>query len=140
MLDDLNARDGEGTSGRERPVRAPEFAQPLADREVPLNAVTNADDVLNRWLDGEGPEPVAMRGDAARHVDFWKSMNEETGRRRQMVTPAHIQARIMEALPGAAMSHAEPWYKRELHVNAATALAAAAGLLALGAALVSLAN
>jgi hypothetical protein len=138
MLDDLNARDGEGTSGRERPVRAPEFAQPLADREVPLNAVTAADDVVNRWLDGDAPEPVALRGDAARHVDFWKHVNAETERRRRMVTPAHLAAQIMEALPGVAMAHAEPWYRKELHLSPVTAMAAAAGLLALGAALVAL--
>jgi hypothetical protein len=134
MIENTNARDGAGDAGRERPSRAPEFAQPLSDREVPLvNTATG--DIINRWLDGELPEPTTLRGDAARHVEFWRRIGEETDRRRHMVTPAHVQERIMEALPSIQTQTATPWFKRTVQISPAAALAAAAGLLALGAAL-----
>ena len=140
MLDDLNARDAEGSAGRERPGRASDPAQPMADREVPLTNVASSD-TINRWLDGEGPEPVALRGDAARHVDMWRRINEESERRRRMVTPAHVQARIMEALPGTDFTmagNAEPWWRKELHLSPMLAMVAAAGLMAVGAVIAAL--
>ena len=54
MQDNLNARDGSGDAGRERPRRASEQAQPLSDREVPL-AGTATSEMINSWLDGEAP-------------------------------------------------------------------------------------
>src|SRR4051812_29351327 len=100
MLDNLNARDGSGDAGRERPRRASEHAQPLSDREVPLaqTSATSAD-TINLWLDGEGPEPTALNADAARQVDLWRRIEVESERRRHMVTPAHVKAHIMAALP-----------------------------------------
>ena len=134
MHDNLNARDGDGEAGRERPRRAPETARPLSDREVPLENAASSD-IINRWLDGDLPEPTNLRGDAARHVDFWRRIGEETEVRRHMVTPAHVQAQIMAALPSSAPQLAEPWWKRPISVSPTTAIAAAAGLVALGAAL-----
>ena len=134
MIDNLNTRDGSGDAGRERPRRASEQSQPLVDREVPLGG-TAASEMINRWLDGEGPEPVAMNADTARQVDLWRRIEEESERRRRMVTPAHVKAQIMAALPTDAPQMALPWWKKSIQVSPVIALAAAAGLVALGAAI-----
>ena len=134
MLDNLNARDGSGDAGRERPRRASEHAQSLSDREVPLGG-TATSEMINRWLDGEAPEPVALSSESARQVDLWRRIEEESERRRHMMTPAHVKAQIMAALPADAPQIALPWWKKSIHVSPVVALAAAAGLVALGAAI-----
>jgi len=138
MLDNLNARDGSGDAGRERPRRASEQAQPLSDREVPLGRTGTSgstSDMINQWLDGEGPEPVAVNADAARQVDLWRRIEEESERRRHLVTPAHVKAQIMAALPADVPQMAMPWWKKSIQVSPVVAIAAAAGLVALGAAI-----
>ena len=127
MLDNKFERDGR--SDRERPIRPADDLASLGDREVPLAPA--ATDVVNRWLDGEGPEPANLRGDAARSVDFWKKMSEETDRRRRMVTPSHLQERIMAALPPLATS-TTPWYRKDVHLTSAHIIAGALVLFALG--------
>src|SRR5262249_40316530 len=113
------------------PNRASESG-PISDREVPLAPVATSD-VVNRWLDGELPEPTNLRGDAARSVEFWRRVGEETDRRRQMITPAHLPAQIMAALPPLPPSGgAEPGGRKPMQVSPVTAIAAAAGLFALG--------
>ena len=135
MLDNLNARDGSGDAGRERPRRASEPAQPLSDREVPLSGAATTAEMINRWLDGEAPEPAALNADSARQVDLWRRSEEESERRRHLVTPAHVKAQIMAALPADVPATALPWWKKSIHVSPVVALAAAAGLVALGAAI-----
>ena len=134
MLDDSFERDRRDESPRERPHRASESG-PISDREVPLAPVATSD-VINRWLDGELAEPTNLRGDAARSVEFWRRVGEETDRRRHMVTPAHLSARIMAALPAtpqlAQAAMAEPWWRKQVHLSPLTAIAAAAGLFVLG--------
>ena len=140
MLDNLN-RDGDGDAGRDRSRKPQENAPIIGDREVPLSGTST--ELINRWLDGESAEPTGLRGDAARHVDFWRQVGEETDRRRRMVTPAHVPAQIMAAIKQetvaaretAATSMELRWYKRTFQLSAVVALAAAAGLLALGAAI-----
>src|SRR5687767_5366387 len=134
MLDNLNARDGSGDAGRERPRRASEQSQPLVDREVPLGG-TATSEMINSWLDGDAPEPVAMNGDTARQVDLWRRIEHESERRRQMVTPAHVKAQIMAALPVDLPQTSLPWWKKSIQVSPVVAIAAAAGLVALGAAI-----
>ena len=134
MQDNLNARDGSGDAGRERPRRASEQVQPLSDREVPLGG-TATSEMINSWLDGESPEPVAVSADAARQVDLWRRIEEESERRRHLVTPAHVKAQIMAALPADVPQLALPWWKKSIQVSPVVALAAAAGLVALGAAI-----
>ena len=135
MLDNLNARDGSGDAGRERPRRASEPAQPLSDREVPLSGAATTAEMINRWLDGEAPEPAALNADSARQVDLWRRIEEESERRRHLVTPAHVKAQIMAALPADVPQIALPWWKKSIQVSPVVALAAAAGLVALGAAI-----
>jgi hypothetical protein len=134
MHDNLNARDGSGDADRERPRRASEHVQSLSDREVPLGG-TATSEMINNWLDGEAPEPAGVSADAARQVDLWRRIEEESERRRHMVTPAHVKAQIMAALPADSPQLAMPWYKKSIQVSPVMAIAAAAGLVALGAAI-----
>jgi len=92
--------DRDGHSERERPIRPADDLGALGDREVPIAPVATSE-VINKWLDGEVPEPTNLRGDAARSVEFWRRIGEETDRRRHMVTPAHVSAQIMAKLPPA---------------------------------------
>ena len=88
MLDRHNERDGRAE--RERPLKPSEEVGGIrGEREVPLAPVASPD-VINRWLDGEVPEPTGLRGDAARSVEFWRRIGEETDRRRRMATPAYL--------------------------------------------------
>jgi hypothetical protein len=89
--------------------------------------------VINRWLDGDTTEPTGLRGDAARTVEFWRRVGEETDRRRRMATPAHLSAKIMAALPTVDAPKAAPWWRRDTKLSPGLLLAATAGLLALGA-------
>ena len=133
MLDNLNARDG-GDAGRERPRRASELSQPLSDREVPLGGTTTSE-MINSWLDGDSPEPAAVNAESGRQIDLWRRIEQESERRRHLVTPAHVKAQIMAALPADVPHVALPWWKKSIHVSPFVALAAAAGLVALGAAI-----
>jgi hypothetical protein len=135
MQDNLNARDGSGDAGRERPRRASEQVQPLSDREVPLGPTTATSEMINRWLDGEAPEPAALNADSARQVDLWKRIEQESERRRHLETPAHVKAQIMAALPTDVPQMALPWWKKSVQISPVVAIAAAAGLVALGAAI-----
>jgi hypothetical protein len=134
MLDNLNARDDGGDAGRERPRRASELSQPLSDREVPLGG-TATSEMINNWLDGDAPEPAAVNAESARQIDLWRRIEQESERRRHLVTPAHVKAQIMAALPADLPQVALPWWKKSMQVSPVVALAAAAGLVALGAAI-----
>jgi hypothetical protein len=136
MLDDLQS-DGLGDGRkRDRPVNPD---RPLADREVPLGPPTaRIADAVHAWLDGDMPESSARRGEWSRDVDFWKRMNEDLERRRRMRTPAHVQGRIMEAIPQHAPQLVTPWWRREFVVTPSSALVAAATLLAIAVAATAL--
>ena len=130
MLDNHFERDGHGEPSREHPDQAD--SGPLSDREVPLAPIATSD-VVNRWLDGELPEPTGLRGDAARSVEFWRRIGEETDRRRRMVTPAHVSSNIMAALPPVETTRlVSPVLNKTLQISPITAVAAAVGLFALG--------
>ncbi|MEO6443940.1 MAG: hypothetical protein ABIZ91_02765 [Gemmatimonadaceae bacterium] len=128
-----NFHEPEGRTERERPLRPADELGPVSDREVPLAPITTPD-VINRWLDGELPEPTGLRGDAARSVEFWRRLGEETDKRRRMMTPAHLPERIMAALPPVAVTRdaVMPWYKRDLRLSTTTAMAVGAAIFTLG--------
>ena len=121
---------------RERPARPADEVGPMSDREVPLVPQSSvvAPDAINRWLDGELPEPAGLRGDAARSVEFWRRLGEETDKRRRMMTPAHLPDKIMAALPPMSLPHnaVMPWYRKDLRLTTATAVAAGAALFTMG--------
>jgi hypothetical protein len=128
MYDDTHSDSLGEVRKRERagyPVR------PLADREVPLGPPsTTISRVVHAWLDGETPERDARRGEWSRDVDFWKKMDDDLARRRRTRTPAHLQSRIMEAIPQHAPRVITPWWRREFVVTPSGAIAAAVTLMA----------
>jgi hypothetical protein len=146
MVDDLRSDDGlgglDGHQNHHRPARRPERERPLADREVPLGHQEHDSRVLapavHAWLDGELPEASVRKGDTARDVEFWKNINVEVERRRRMVTPTYLEAQIMSALPQTAPQLITPWYRREFVITPSRAVGAAAGLVAVAAALTAL--
>lgn len=133
MLDNDMDRDSEREVGRERANRPSDATGSVGDREVPLTSHATTD-VINRWLDGETTEPAGLRGDAARTVEFWRRIGEETDRRRRMATPAYLPAKIMAALPTVdAPRTSAAWWRRDTRLSPGLLIAAAAGLIALGA-------
>ncbi|MGQ0643772.1 MAG: hypothetical protein ACT4P6_23735 [Gemmatimonadaceae bacterium] len=131
MLDNDMDR-GANEVSRERTNRPADTAGARGDREVPLTSHTTSD-VIHRWLDGETTEPAGLRGESAREVEFWRRIGEETDRRRRMATPAHLSAKIMAALPTVEAPKATTTSWRDARLSPGVMLAAAAGLLALGA-------
>jgi hypothetical protein len=90
-------------------------------------------DHIHRWLDGEAPEPAGLRADQSRTMDFWRRMDEETERRRRVVTPPYVAARIMASLPDiASVTAIAPWYKKDVHLSPATIIVLAVGAFSLG--------
>lgn len=132
-LDDMYEPNRRGEAAREGGKQPGEASAPLADREVPLAPVATMDHI-HRWLDGEGPEPTGLRGDQARSFEFWRRLDEETDRRRRVVTPPHLAARIMAALPdtGSTVAMAAPWYKKDMHLSPTAVIALAVGAFSLG--------
>jgi len=133
MRDNLHSSDGRSENGRERVNRERESA-PMSDREVPLDR-RRTPVAVHAWLDGELAETEVRRGDTQRDVEFWTRIAEQSETRRQMRTPAHLQAQIMAALPQAAPAMAEPWYRRSMEVAPVWALVGGAALLAAGVAI-----
>ena len=137
MFDDLNPsarRDGIGRTPGQQP---PRDGDALTDREVPLDSNTRLSSAMHAWLDGDAPESAVRLSDAAseKQVELWKRISAETEGRRQMKTPVYVQERIMAALPQAAPTRALPWYRRTTSVSPVALGAAAAGLVAAGAAI-----
>lgn len=132
MLDNNFERERSGDAPEERAGRPADDTSPLADREVPLAPVA-ASDVIHRWLDGEIPEPVGLRGESAGAVEFWRRIGEESERRRQVATPPYVAAQIMASLPErSALPAATPWWKQDVHLSPVSAGALLAGAFVLG--------
>jgi hypothetical protein len=90
-------------------------------------------DHINRWLDGEAAEPTGLRGEQVRSIEFWRRVDQETDRRRSVVTPSHLAARIMASLPDTASAIAiAPWYKKDMNLSPAAVIALAIGAFSLG--------
>ena len=128
MFDDLHS-DALG-DGRKR-ERSSKPERPLSDREVPLGPPsTTISQAVHAWLDGNTPERDARRGEWSKDVDFWKRMEDDLARRRRMRTPAHLNARIMNAIPQHTPQVITPWWRREFVVTPSSALVAMATLMA----------
>ena len=131
-LDDMYEPNRRGEAAREGGKQSGENNAPLADREVPLPPVATLDHV-HRWLDGEGPEPTGLRGEQARSLEFWRRMEEESDRRRRVVTPPYVADRIMALLPQTASATAiAPWWKKDMNLSPAAVVALAVGACSLG--------
>jgi hypothetical protein len=141
MFDDIRSDDGLNLDGRKRERRG-ENHRPLADREVPLAPTDPGTRVLSpavhAWLDGELPEAAVRKGETQRDVEFWKQLLEAAEERRHLRTPAHLEQRIMAALPHTVPQVITPWWRREFVVSPSAALGVAGALIALAAALTAL--
>lgn len=133
MVDNLSSEDGRDDLRRPESAGVPR-AESLADREVSLGGDSHPALAVHQWLDGEAAEGVARRANT-RDVELWNRINEEAARRGRMQTPAPVMDRIMAAIPEARPIAPSPWWKRPAPLSTSAALAAAAGLLALGAVL-----
>ena len=134
MLDNLHSSDGRSENGREQNGRE-RNAAPISDREVPIGR-HRTPAVVHAWLDGEVPETEVRRGDTQRDVEFWNRIAEQAEARRQMRTPAHLQAQIMAALPQAApAADTTPWYGKPIELAPVYAILGGAALVAAGAAI-----
>jgi hypothetical protein len=74
--------------------------RPLTDREVPLR-VDGAMAALNAWLDGEAPAPRLANSQLTPEAELWSRISREASARKEVRTPAHVAAQIMNALPPA---------------------------------------
>jgi hypothetical protein len=139
----VDDRQSEGPSeGRDHNApqagRGEQRQRPIADREVPLDRHGGLSAAVHAWLDGELPEAAVHKGDTAKDVEFWQMIGQETARMRQVRTPPHVEALIMDALPQTAPQVITPWYRRELVMTPAALLASAAVLVTLTAAVTAL--
>lgn len=69
-------------------------AQPLADREVPLDATTSHT-ALHAWLDGELSDASVSIAEQPRTIELWKRVGADAARLRMMATPASVEAIVM---------------------------------------------
>src|SRR2546430_910923 len=137
MHDNLNPgspRDGrDGHKGSAPKNQRDHEVRPVVEREVPLGQ--QADRVLastvHAWLDGELPEAAVRKGETARDVEFWRSVNDQMERARRLRTPEHVEAQIMAALPHHAPAMITPWWRREFVITPMTAVSVAAALITL---------
>ncbi len=94
-LDPQDSRDAAHEPATES--RQPAQAEPMAaDREVPLPA-TELPTAVHAYLDGDQVPESALSG-AERELELWKRISAEAGRRRRMVTPAHVPKQILAKL------------------------------------------
>lgn len=95
MHDPLDPRAPERSPAAE--PRSDAKAEPAAtDREVPLPA-KELPTAVHAWLDGDQVSETALSG-AERELELWKRISAEAGRRRRMVTPAHVPSQILAKL------------------------------------------
>ena len=145
MLDDLNpgprnGRDGQHESARRVRRDRDQEVRPIVEREVPLGQQSDRvlSSAVHAWLDGELPEAAVRKGETASDVEFWRQLSGQMQQRRHMVTPEHIETRIMAALPHHAPQLISPWWRREFVITPMAALAIAAALMTVAAATTAL--
>jgi hypothetical protein len=95
MHDSLDPRD----AAREPAPGAKPAARPepdTGDRELPL-AGEQLPSAVHAFLDGDAFSPAELSA-VERELEFWKRISSEAGRRRRMVTPAHLPAQILKKL------------------------------------------
>ena len=94
MLDDLHSDDLPEVARRTQGT-----TRPPADREVPIGPPPTAiADAVHAWLDGDGTESAARRGDGARDVELWRRLEADVVRRRRLRTPPGLEQRVMAAI------------------------------------------
>jgi hypothetical protein len=95
MQDSLDPRDAERQPATD--ARPAQQAEPTAaDREVTPPG-TEIPSAVHAYLDGEKVSETQLTA-AQRELELWKRISSETGRRRRMVTPAHLPSQILAKL------------------------------------------
>jgi len=135
MLDDAGFERNDKTTGREPAQRKDKAVEQMFDREVPLTGTGRS--MLHDWLDGEVDVMRASESEGVSKVELWTRINAESEMLRRRVTPVHVQSRIMASLP-ATPGTATSWWKQQLTMTPVSALAIAAGLLAVGAVFIAM--
>jgi hypothetical protein len=130
MMNNLHGPDGRADGNRDS-IKHESNGSPLSDREVPLTS-RRTPAVVQAWLDGEVTMADAVRGDAAKDVEFWNRLNEQAEERRHMRTPVHVQQRIMEAIPRSAPVVESGWFQRQSHVSNGMLVVIGATMVGLG--------
>lgn len=128
---------GQGSEPTRRPAK-PQQSR-LTDREVPiqqdLSETTRVlSPAIHAWLDGELPEASVRRGETAADVEFWRTLNAESERRRSARMPLNLEATIMESLPHSIPALITPWYRREFVITPSAAVTIGATLVTMTAA------
>ena len=90
MMDNLDPRADAAIPAR----KAEE--EPVMDREVPM-ASAHTPEAIHAWLDGENVNEAALHA-AEKEFQFWRRVEEETGKRRRMKTPSPLAGEIMKAI------------------------------------------
>jgi hypothetical protein len=134
MFDDAGFERNDKVTGREQGVRRDNNkpAEPLYDREVPLNGSSTAHSLLHDWLDGEVDVMRASEVEGKSKVELWTRINAESEMLRRRVTPVGVQQRIMASLPDTPGT-ATNWWKSQLTLTPVSAIAIGIALLAVGA-------
>ena len=93
-MDNLDPRADEATPARKTNDKVEQ--EPVTDREVPLQSA-HTPDAIHAWLDGENVNENQLHA-AEKEYQFWRRVEEETGKRRRMKTPSPLAGEIMKAI------------------------------------------
>jgi hypothetical protein len=129
MLDDAGFDRNDKVAGREPVQRKERATEQLYDREVPLNG-GSTHSLLHEWLDGEVDVMRASEVEGKSKVELWTRINAESEMLRRRVTPVGVQQRIMASLPDTPTAS---WWKQQMTITPASAIAIGVALLAVGA-------
>jgi hypothetical protein len=129
MLDDAGFDRTDNVTGREPVQRKEKANEQLYDREVPLNG-GSTHSLLHEWLDGEVDVMRASEVEGKSKVELWTRINAESEMLRRRVTPVGVQQRIMASLPDTPTAS---WWKQQMTITPASAIAIGVALLAVGA-------
>jgi hypothetical protein len=129
MLDDAGFDRNDKVAGREPVQRKERANEQLYDREVPLNG-GSTHSLLHEWLDGEVDVMRASEVEGKSKVELWTRINAESEMLRRRVTPVGVQQRIMASLPDTPTAS---WWKQQMTITPASAIAIGVALLAVGA-------
>ncbi len=93
-MDNLDPREDAATPARKTTDKTEQ--EPVMDREVPL-ASAHTPEAIHAWLDGENVNESQLHA-AEKEYQFWRRVEEETGKRRRIKTPTSLPGEIMRAI------------------------------------------
>jgi hypothetical protein len=93
-MDNLDPREDAAAPARKTTDKTEQ--EPVMDREVPL-AAAHTPEAIHAWLDGENVNESQLHA-AEKEYQFWRRVEEETGKRRRIKTPTSLPGEIMRAI------------------------------------------